>query len=473
MQRISEDELSKHNSADDLWVSLKGKVYDLTEFANKHPGGPGIILAYAGKDATRAFEPYHPSGILSTLPEGLVKGIFVGKPSPSMAEPSKVVHETPPIHHMVNVFDFEPLAEAKMSNQGWTYYSTGSGDESTLKENRIALSRYQLCPRVMRNVGTIDTSSTLLGHPTSFPVYITATALGNLAHPEGEVLLAKAASAMDIIQMCPTLSSWPLEDILKARSPNRIQFFQLYVHGDRNVTLDLIKRAERGGCRALVITVDAPQLGLREKDMRNRFSMEASNVQKGSIVKRSQGVSRALSSFINPDLCWEDIAWIRSSTKIPIVLKGIQTAEDALMAAFFKVDGLVVSNHGGRQMDNARASIDILEEVVEALDRINCDMEIMVDGGFRRGSDIFKALALGAKAVGMGRPFLYAMAAYGQEGVEKCIQLLKEEFEMCMRLMGVVNVNQINKSMVCRVMEKRVVSAENVYKDFLSVKSRL
>jgi len=279
-----------------------------------------------------------------------------------------------------------------------------------------------------------------------------ATALGKLAHPDGEVALTRAAYNQGIIQMLPTLASCSLDEMTAARKPDQILFYQLYVNGNRKVTEDIVRKAERGGCRALFVTVDAPQLGRREKDMRNKFTAADPNMHKktGQKVNRSQGTARAISSFIDPSLCWDDIAWLRSITSMAIVLKGVQCGEDAVLAVKYGVQGIVLSNHGGRQLDFSRSGIEVLVEVMDALRSAGLEkkLEVFVDGGVRRGTDIFKAVALGATAVGIGRPTLYGLAAYGQEGVERVVEILKEEFGMVMGLMGAPSVKDIKPEML-------------------------
>jgi len=223
----------------------------------------------------------------------------------------------------------------------------------------------------------------------------------------------------------------------------------LYVNSNRKVTEELVRKAERNGCKAIFITVDAPQLGRREKDMRNKFTAKEANVQKGHKVERNQGTARAISSFIDPSLNWADLDWFKSITSLPIVLKGVQCGEDAILAAQHGVAGIVVSNHGGRQLDYGRSAIEILPEVMDALKTIGAEkkLEVFLDGGIRRGTDVFKALALGATAVGVGRPVLYGLASYGQEGVERVINILHDELDMVMKLMGTPSVKDIKPSM--------------------------
>ena len=252
--------------------------------------------------------------------------------------------------------------------------------------------------------------------------------------------------------MIPTLASCSFDEIVDAKRGDQAQWLQLYVNKSRAITERIIKHAEKRGCRGLFITVDAPQLGRREKDMRSKFSDVGSNVQNtgGDNVDRSQGAARAISSFIDPSLSWRDIPWFLSVTKMPILLKGVQRVEDVIRAIEVGVQGVVLSNHGGRQLDFARSGIEVLAEVMPVLrerkwqDRI----EIYIDGGIRRSTDMIKALCLGATGVGIGRPFLYAMSTYGLPGVDRAMQLLKDEMEMNMRLIGCSKVDQLNPTLV-------------------------
>lgn len=252
--------------------------------------------------------------------------------------------------------------------------------------------------------------------------------------------------------MIPTLASCSFDEIVDAKRGDQAQWLQLYVNKNRAITERIIKHAENRGCRGLFITVDAPQLGRREKDMRSKFSDVGSNVQNtgGEKVDRSQGAARAISSFIDPSLSWRDIPWFLSVTKMPILLKGVQRVEDVIRAIEVGVQGVVLSNHGGRQLDFARSGIEVLAEVMPVLRERNWQdrIEIYIDGGIRRSTDMIKALCLGARGVGIGRPFLYAMSAYGLSGVDRAMQLLKDEMEMNMRLIGCSKVDQLNPTLV-------------------------
>ena len=394
----------------------------------------------------------------------------------------------PPVSNCLNISDLEAVCMRRMGKEGLDYYTSAADDEITLRENRAAFHRVFLKPRVLVNVKQIDTTTAMMGVRVAMPLYLTACALGKLAHPDGECALTRAASAHGVIQMCPTLGSCSIEEMAAARSSptSPTQWFQLYVNANRNTTLSLIRRAEASGMTALCITVDAPVLGRRERDMRNKMiANPPSQLRKGGTTAGSAGgVARSITQFIDPALCWADIPWfqvhappatrsaprrtpqlqltpfccvavlpacaVQANTRLPIVLKGIQTAEDALLAVHHGVAGIVVSNHGGRQLDCARSGIEMLCEVCDALRAAGLlhRLEVYMDGGVRRGSDMYKALALGATAVGIGRPALFGLGGYGQEGVERALELFKEELVMCMMLMGCPTVADISRDSV-------------------------
>ncbi|KAI9653300.1 MAG: Cytochrome b2, mitochondrial precursor [Alyxoria varia] len=454
-------EISKHDSKDSCWVIVHGKAYDVTEFLPEHPGGPKIILKYAGKDATEEYEPIHPP---DTLDKYLDKSKHLGDvdmgtvekeekaEDPEEKERQERIARKPILEQCYNIMDFESVARRVMKRTAWAYYSSGADDEITMRENHSAYHKIWFRPRVLQDVENIDFSTTMLGTKVSMPFYVTATALGKLGHPEGEVVLTRGAHKHNVIQMIPTLASCSFDEIVDARKEPQVQWLQLYVNKNRDITKKIVQHAEARGCKGLFITVDAPQLGRREKDMRSKFSDVGSNVQDsdGDSVDRSQGAARAISSFIDPALSWKDIPWFQSITKMPIMLKGVQRVEDVLRAVEIGVQGVVLSNHGGRQLDFARSGIEVLAEAMPVLRERGLEnrLEIFVDGGVRRATDIIKALCLGAKGVGIGRPFLYAMSAYGLPGVDRAMQLLKEEMEMNMRLIGCTSVDQLGPELV-------------------------
>jgi L-lactate dehydrogenase (cytochrome) len=372
--------------------------------------------------------------------------------SPAEMERQERIKSMPKLEACYNLVDFEAVARHVMKKPAWAYYSSGADDEITMRENHSAFHKIWFRPRVLVDVENVDISTTMLGTKVDIPFYVTATALGKLGHPEGEVVLTRGAKMHNVVQMIPTLASCSFDEIVDAREGDQVQWLQLYVNKNREITKKIVQHAEKRGCKGLFITVDAPQLGRREKDMRSKFDDTGSNVQStgGDNVDRSQGAARAISSFIDPSLSWKDIPWFMSITKMPIILKGVQRVEDVIRAIEVGVQGVVLSNHGGRQLDFARSGIEILAEVMPVLrerdwqDRI----EIFIDGGVRRATDIIKALCLGAKGVGIGRPFLFAMSAYGLPGVDRAMQLLKDEMVMNMRLIGASSVGQLNPTMI-------------------------
>ncbi|KAJ0388337.1 hypothetical protein COL922a_000600 [Colletotrichum nupharicola] len=456
---LNGDEIAKHNSADSCWVIVHGKAYDVTDFLPEHPGGSKIILKYAGKDATEEFDPIHPP---DTLDKYLEQSKHLGpvdmtsvvaeekEEDPEEAERLERVEQKPLLSQCYNLMDFEAVARKIMKKTAWGYYSSAADDEITLRENHSAFHRIWFRPQILVDVEKVNFSTTMFGAKVDMPFYVTATALGKLGHPEGEVLLTRAARKHNVIQMIPTLASCAFDEMMDAAEGDQVQWLQLYVNKDREITKKIVEHAEKRGCKGLFITVDAPQLGRREKDMRSKFTDPGANVQSGQATDQSQGAARAISSFIDPALSWKDIPWFKSITNMPIILKGVQRVEDVIKAIEAGVQGVVLSNHGGRQLDFARSGVEVLAETMPVLRRMGLEnaIEIYIDGGVRRATDIIKALCLGAKGVGIGRPFLYAMAGYGFEGVDRAMQLLRDEMEMNMRLIGCTSVDQLNPSLL-------------------------
>lgn len=554
-------EVAKHNTKSDCWVVVHGKAYDVTHFLNEHPGGSAIILKYAGKDATKAFDPIHPGdtlvkylpqkfhlGAVDMLKRTLAKNSYPsqtsnanievgnsgmldrnsgnivdeydveydeqdGKTAIPSKEDLKIENENPEAHEedeydddeddppdeyelkrrelvklkpelsqIYNLHDFEFVARKTMEKTAWAYYSSGADDEIALRNNHLAYQRLFFKPKILVNVTLVDLSTSMLGTSTSVPFYITATALGKLGHPDGEKVLTRAAGRQDVVQMIPTLASCSFDEIVDEANEKQTQWLQLYVNSDREITKALVQHAEKRGIKGLFITVDAPQLGRREKDMRLKNVEDLSHVQgEGDDADRTQGAARAISSFIDTSLNWEDIIWFRSITKMPLILKGVQSVEDSIKAAKHGVDGIVLSNHGGRQLDSVRAPIEILEELTPKLRKegLYDKMEVYIDGGVRRGSDILKAIALGAKGVGIGKPFLYAMSTYGDDGVFKAIQVLKDEMTMNMRLLGARTIEELDESFIDRAAFDRFTPTDQLYSnvyqllDLPSFKSKL
>jgi isopentenyl diphosphate isomerase/L-lactate dehydrogenase-like FMN-dependent dehydrogenase len=318
-----------------------------------------------------------------------------------------------------------------MEPSAWDYYYSGSDDEVTLRANRTAFECIELRPRVLMDVSTCDTRTTVLDTAISMPILVAPTAFHSLAHSAGECATAQATGRSGTLMVVSSSSTRSLEDIAReARGP---LWFQLYVH-DRKSAEELVHRAMKADFRALVVTVDSPRWGRKERSIRSGFRVP----QKANFTDAEAAVD------VLP-LTWESLTWVRSLTSLPLVLKGILTAEDAVLAVKHGVDGIIVSNHGGRQLDTSIASIDALPEVVEA---VGGSCEVYLDGGVRRGTDILKALALGARAVLVGRPILWGLASNGEEGVGHVLELLRAELELAMALSGRPTIDSIDRSLV-------------------------
>lgn len=327
---------------------------------------------------------------------------------------------------VVALREFEAVAARTVEAAAFGYIAGGAWDELSLAENNAAWLRYRLRPRVLVDVSHIDPSTTLLGAPAAFPVAIAPMAFHGLAHPEGETATARAAASAGIPFTLSTMSSRSIEDVAEA-SPEGARWFQLYAQPDPGRSRVLVERAASAGYSAIVLTVDLPVLGYRQRDRQTAFDV-------GAVPVGNFGAELpAAHHDPGPSLTWDDLAEIRSWSSLPLVLKGILTAEDGRLAAEHGVDAVVVSNHGARQLDRVAAPVDVLEEVVRAVDGRS---EVWVDGGVRRGLDIAIALGLGARGVLVGRPILWALAAGGQAGVERALAILREEFEITLTLLG-------------------------------------
>jgi len=350
---------------------------------------------------------------------------------------------------IVTLAGFETLARLAMEPAAFDYVAGGACDEVTLAENEAAWRRYHLRPRVLVDVSGTDPSTTMLGTPTAVPMAIAPMAAHGLAHPDAEAATARAAAASGVPFIASTMSTCSIEGIADA-APDAIRWFQLYTQADPGRTRELVERAAAAGYQAIVLTVDLPRLGYRERDQRSGFQLTGlGNFEALSPATHAGGVHAdgfaILEGQLEVGLTWGDLATIRSWSTLPLVLKGILTGEDASIAADHGVDALIVSNHGARQLDRTQAPIDVLEEVVAA---VAGRTEVWVDGGVRRGLDIAIALALGARGVLVGRPIIWALAAAGQAGVERAVAILREEFEISLALLGTPTPSAITRAHV-------------------------
>ncbi|KAL6335248.1 hypothetical protein AAG906_029484 [Vitis piasezkii] len=345
----------------------------------------------------------------------------------------------------VNVNEFQELARQALPKMYYDFFSGGAEDQHTLRENVEAFSRITFQPRILVDVSKIDMSTTVLGFNISSPIMIAPTAMHKLAHPEGEIATARAAAACNTIMVLSFMSTCTVEEV--ASSCNAVRFLQLYVFKRRDVSAQLVQRAERNGFKAIVLTADTPRLGRREADIKNRMvSPRLKNfeglISTEVVTDKGSNIEALASGMFDASLSWKDIEWLRSITNLPILIKGVLTCEDAIKAVEVGVSGIIVSNHGARQLDYVPATISALEEVVLA---VGGKVPVLFDGGIRRGTDIFKALALGAQAVFIGRPVIYGLAAKGKHGVRRVIEMLKDELEITMALSGCSSVKDISR----------------------------
>jgi 4-hydroxymandelate oxidase len=339
-----------------------------------------------------------------------------------------------------------------MAPGAFDYFVGGAGDERTLGLNREGFDRYVFLPRVLVDVSQVRLATSVLGTEVSCPILLAPTAYQKLAHRDGEQATARAAGAAGVLMCASTMATYSLEAIAKAASGPL--WFQLYAHPDRGLTEHFVRRAEQAGYRALVLTVDTPRLGHRERDLRSAYrppaSLELANFAAEGIDIAWQhlpGRSRLAPTLLDASLTWKTIEWLRDLTSMPLVLKGVMRADDARRAVEAGISAVWISNHGGRQLDGAQATILALSEVVEAVDG---RMEVYVDGGFRRGADVLKALGLGARAVFIGRPYLWGLVVGGEKGVARVLELMRGELELAMMLAGADDARRVDPTLVVR-----------------------
>ena len=335
---------------------------------------------------------------------------------------------------LLTLDDAERLAEEAISPEAWSYIVGGAGDERTLRWNREAFSRYRLRPRVLVDVSSVTTETTVLGTPVSMPVLVAPMAFHQIAHEEGELATAKGAAAAGTLMCVSTVATATPRDIAEA-APAAPRWLQIYVFQDRGVSDGVIEQALEAGFTALVLTADLPVYGIRHREARTGFEAPEDDVPAIVNARERGGEKEEHHSLglLESGLEWDYVAELVERWKVPVLVKGLVTAEDAVLACEHGASGVVVSNHGGRQLDGAIASLEALPEVVAAVgDRA----EVYLDGGVRRGSDVAMALALGARAVLVGRPVMYGLALGGAKGVEQVLEILREETENALALLG-------------------------------------
>jgi 4-hydroxymandelate oxidase len=357
------------------------------------------------------------------------------------------------LDRLLTASDFERAAKKALSPMAYDYYRSGADAQRTLRANRRAFRRYEIWPRVLVDVSALDLRVTVLGAEVAAPILVAPTAYHRLADPDGELATARAAAAAGTLFVASTLATTSIEDIAAASAGPK--WFQLYVHKDRGFTRSLVERAQAAGYRAIVLTVDTPVLGRRLADVRNGFAlppgMAMANLPDDQALHRGPGAGSTLSGYVasrhDASAGWGDLGWLRSFTSLPLVLKGVLRVDDAERAVEHGIEGLIVSNHGARQLDGVPATLDALGPIASA---VGGRCEVFLDSGVRWGTDVLKALALGARAVLVGRPVLWGLATFGQAGVERVLGLLREELERAMALSGCPRAAAVDGDLVRR-----------------------
>jgi len=490
-------DLQQHRSSESCWVALYGNVYDVTSFLPNHPGGTKIVLQLAGTDATEEYDPVHPPGTLEeSLPPEAKLGSFDETTLPAKErEPTQhkdeivassqggqpALYNVGTLEECLNLDDIEQLATKKLSQKAWGYYYSAGDDLISKTFNNTVYQRILMRPRIFVDCTNCDTSTTLLGNKVNVPFFVSPAAMARLGHPDGEHGIAQACAKFGAMQLISYNASQTPEQIIADAQPGQIFGWQIYVRTDRPVSEKMIARINKlKAIKFIVLTLDAPVPGKREHDERvSNVASALSNtsaMQEGSASKTSTdpqatslkaetgggaeaGVGKSLFAGTAPDLTWrETLPWLRKHTDLPIVLKGLQTHEDAYIASLHtpQVSGIILSNHGGRAMDTAPPAIHTLLEIRKYCPHVLKKLEVWVDGGIKRGTDVVKALCLGAKGVGIGRAPLFGLGAGGVAGVERVLEILKAETETAMRLLGAERVEELGP----RFVNTRLVEGE-------------
>ncbi|KAK4247403.1 cytochrome b5-like protein [Corynascus novoguineensis] len=483
--------MAKHTTPDSCWVVLHGNVYDVTEFLPEHPGGSRIILQLAGRDATAEYDPIHPPG---TLEENLKPEAKLGVVDPeslkklqqqaAQGKPQEEQNAAPPrLDTLLNLDEIEAAATKQVSKKCWAYYFSAADDLYSKTLNNLAYRNILLRPRVFVDVTRADTSTTLLGHRVSTPLYVSPAAMARLAHPDGEAGIARGISRFGAMQLVSHNASMTPEQIVADAAPGQIFGWQLYVQTNRAKSEAMLARIAKmpEHYKCVVLTLDAPVPSKREHDERAgieaRLLIESSKPpaaeEKGKNNSNNKpdsnsGVGQQLFFGTAADLTWETtLPWLAKHTSLPIVLKGIQTHEDAYLAAQYArrhpgtIRAVILSNHGGRSLDTAPPAVHTLLEIRKYCPEVFDTIEVWVDGGVRRGTDVVKALCLGAKAVGVGRAALWGLGAGGWKGVERTFEILQGEILTCMKMMGAKDISELGPRFInTRMVERDIFDGD-------------
>lgn len=400
----------------------------MTDFVSRHPGGAKVILNLAGKDATEEYDPVHPEGTLegNLKPEALLGDVdptTIAQPEQKQTDSEKAIEDVP-MHTLLNMDDFEELATRKVSKKAWAYYYSAADDKITKRWNTEAFRSIILRPRVFIDCSECDLDTTLLGQQVSLPIYVSPAAQARLGHPSGEAGIAEACRSIGALQIISNSASMTPEQIVANASSDQVFGWQLYVNDDRSKSEAMIARINKlSAIKFIALTLDTPVMGKREDDQ--RFGNVIDELTEQSSPETVKHREKQVFAGMDPTLTWaETLAWLAKHTRLPIILKGVQTHEDAYIASLHRpqVKGIILSNHGGRSLDTSPPAVHTLLEIRKYCPEVFDQVEVWIDGGVRRGTDVVKALCLGAKGVGIGRPPLWGLAAGGVEGVKRTLQ---------------------------------------------------
>jgi L-lactate dehydrogenase (cytochrome) len=440
--------VAKHNTAESCWVVLYGNVYDVTRFLPNHPGGSKIVLQLAGTDATAEYDPIHPPGILeeNLKPEaklGTIDPDTLPKEEKSPVESGEAKDEGPvDLDSILNIDEIEEVATKNIPHKGWAYYYSAADDLVSKDFNNKVYRQILLRPRVFVDCTRCDTSTSFLGHQVKLPIYVSPAAMARLAHPDGEWGIAHACEKFGAMHLISQNASMTPEQITADATPTQVFGWQLYVQNERHKSAAMLARMNKlAAIKFICLTLDAPVPGKREHDERGKNV--ASNLPVRAAVQENQAVSKTSTDAVTPgklnkmgvgqalfmgtaaDLTWRStLKWLAEHTNKPIVLKGIQTHEDAYLASLHapQVKAIILSNHGGRALDTAPPAVHTLLEIRKYCPEVFDRVEVWVDGGIKRGTDVVKALCLGARGVGLGRAALFGLGAGGKEGVARVLE---------------------------------------------------
>ncbi|KIW71766.1 hypothetical protein PV04_00003 [Phialophora macrospora] len=451
---VSLEEVSRHSTGKDSWIVLNGVVWDFSNFAATHPGGPEVIEKHFGQDGSGVYNELHSPTLVERYlgPQKRI-GLLVNEEQRCMKvsttnipEDTKIESEAdkPGLETIISIQEFDSIASRALRPKAYAYISGATENGITKFTNSDWYRRIWFRPRVLTGVGTVDLSTTILGQRYASPIFNAPTSSVMLAHKDGELAWARGLSECGNTIIIPTMSSYPVEEIVAVLPKNYPFFFQLYVHTERTELEMLLDKIGKLKPQAIIVTVDLPVMTKRESYMRYLIREREKNP-----IPTTKKVAPLLSimNAVNPELTWKNIKWMRKRTGLPIFVKGIQSAADARLAFECGCAGIYISNHGGRALDTALPSIGTLLEIRASCPEILDKMEVFIDGGIQRGTDILKAICLGASAVCLGRPFLYALA-YGEAGVKHAVQILNAELATAMGLVGITSLDQAHPGLL-------------------------